>query len=57
MFESDQSEVPKAEKAKSQPIGFADLINGSPVFDSLAGMHATYKYLSRIPQLYTLLYT
>ena len=55
VFESVQSKVPKAEKTRCQPIPFADLINVSPVFDSLAGMHGAYKYLSRIPQLYTLL--
>ena len=33
VFESIQSKVPKAEKAKCRPIPFADLINVAPVFD------------------------
>ena len=55
MFDSIQSKVPKAENSKYQPIPFADLINVSLVFDSLADMVHIPLYLSRIPHLYTLL--
>ena len=38
VFDSIKSKVLKAEKAKYQPIPFANLINVSLVFDSQAGM-------------------
>ena len=53
MFDSIQSNVPKVEKAKYQPIPFADPINVSLVFDSPADMVHMPLYLSRIPHLPT----